>query len=610
MVKILWAMGSILSVLQGLDAYDVTSPLPKDKINEYPFNVVGRVYAGQGTGSGVAVSQKVVFSAAHVFIDRETAKWSQSPFHWKVRYSPSNRGYTMSARSYRYFDDYAEATRRFQPDDLSQGSWEQFNLDAITLIFYEDVADGGYAGWASNQITSNSNKMIVGYPSAQYSESDQRQYRMHSTSLNGSPAKYKIFNHRDRLGTVARRVYITRDLLTYPGNSGGPVYGLITFPNGTVNWGVIGLYVGGTIKTDSPDPHTRALAIDDEVYDLIKASGATDGSALPILQDDHGDTRVSATKIELNHSVSGNLETRGDIDYFRFSIYSSGAITVSTTGSTDTLGTLRNGSGNVVTTNDDSGSRKNFLITRNIEPGTYYIVISSLSDEETGKYSVHIDFTETVILPDLSVNFVNVDKRSITVGETLRVNLGRSNTGDKNSSIFSHGLYLSRDNVITTRDRRLVNFARTSMGAGTTRRFSHEVNISAYTSPGTYYLGYILDFNKRVKETDETNNTGYAVITVVEPVPDNYGDLVIDGSGRIAGENIQHPNGNVFDQVLLTGPSIKLKAKPGQITRVSFMDENEDIVQVEFSGAGTFTVTLDPELLFCLQLYLRATTKR
>ena len=81
-----------------------------------------------------------------------------------------------------------------------------------------------------------------------------------------------------------------------------------------------------------------------------------------------------------------------------------------------------------------------------------------------------------------------------------------------------------------------------------------------------------------------------AVITVAAPsVP-----LVLDGSGDIAGENIQHPNGNVFDQVLLTGESIQLQAKPNQITRVSFMDEDEDIVQVEFSGAGTFTVTLDP----------------
>ncbi len=81
-----------------------------------------------------------------------------------------------------------------------------------------------------------------------------------------------------------------------------------------------------------------------------------------------------------------------------------------------------------------------------------------------------------------------------------------------------------------------------------------------------------------------------AVITVAAPsVP-----LVLDGSGDIAGEDIQHANGNVFDQILLTGESVQLQAKPAQITRVSFMDENEDIVQVEFSGNGTFTVSLDP----------------
>ncbi len=70
--------------------------------------------------------------------------------------------------------------------------------------------------------------------------------------------------------------------------------------------------------------------------------------------------------------------------------------------------------------------------------------------------------------------------------------------------------------------------------------------------------------------------------------------IILDGSGIIAGQDIQHSNGNIFDQVLLTGEFIQLQAKPEQITRVSFMDEDEDIVQVEFSGSGNFTVTLDP----------------
>lgn len=69
-------------------------------------------------------------------------------------------------------------------------------------------------------------------------------------------------------------------------------------------------------------------------------------------------------------------------------------------------------------------------------------------------------------------------------------------------------------------------------------------------------------------------------------------NLILEGAGNVVGENINHPSGNIFDQVLLTGESIELQAKPNQITRVSFMDE--DIVQMEFSGFGAFTVTQDP----------------
>ncbi len=94
----------------------------------------------------------------------------------------------------------------------------------------------------------------------------------------------------------------------------------------------------------------------------------------------------------------------------------------------------------------------------------------------------------------------------------------------------------------------------------------------------------------QVTNAGGTSDSDTAVITIAAPtVP-----LVLEGTGDIAGENIQHSNGNIFDQVLLTGESIQLQARPNQITRVSFMDEDEDIVQVEFSGAGTFTVTLDP----------------
>ena len=72
-------------------------------------------------------------------------------------------------------------------------------------------------------------------------------------------------------------------------------------------------------------------------------------------------------------------------------------------------------------------------------------------------------------------------------------------------------------------------------------------------------------------------------------------EVILDGSGDSPDsfKNILHPNGIIFDQVLLSGSSVTVKAGPTQITRVSFVDLNNDIVQVEFSGSGTCTIELD-----------------
>lgn len=66
----------------------------------------------------------------------------------------------------------------------------------------------------------------------------------------------------------------------------------------------------------------------------------------------------------------------------------------------------------------------------------------------------------------------------------------------------------------------------------------------------------------------------------------------LTGSLREVASDVIHANGNVYDQLLLTGANGSFSVDPGQITRVSFIDLNDDIVQVEFSGAGTLTLTL------------------
>jgi hypothetical protein len=69
---------------------------------------------------------------------------------------------------------------------------------------------------------------------------------------------------------------------------------------------------------------------------------------------------------------------------------------------------------------------------------------------------------------------------------------------------------------------------------------------------------------------------------------------VVGGGAVVAGgDDIRHPNGNFYDQVLLTGASATVTADNSQVTRISFIDLSDDIVQVEYSGPGSLTLVLD-----------------
>lgn len=65
------------------------------------------------------------------------------------------------------------------------------------------------------------------------------------------------------------------------------------------------------------------------------------------------------------------------------------------------------------------------------------------------------------------------------------------------------------------------------------------------------------------------------------------------GTGKVVDTDVPHQNGRIFDQILLTGSAATMTADPGQVLRASYVDLNDDIVQVEFSGSGALTITLD-----------------
>lgn len=75
----------------------------------------------------------------------------------------------------------------------------------------------------------------------------------------------------------------------------------------------------------------------------------------------------------------------------------------------------------------------------------------------------------------------------------------------------------------------------------------------------------------------------------------------LSSDAKLVGQGMEFPDlvhpatGNVYDQILLQGSAATITADAalGQITRISFIDLNDDIVQVELSGPGSLTLVLE-----------------
>ena len=146
--------------------------------------------------------------------------------------------------------------------------------------------------------------------------------------------------------------------------------------------------------------------------------------------DDHGGDRASATPLSIPSATDATL-TRGDRDYFRFDVTQSGTLTLHTIGSTDTYGTLFDGSGRELQRDDDGGSGLNFRISRGtIAAGTYYLEVRGYNSGTSGDYRLEVSGSARagVALPAADAPSVTIN--SIAAGdENTAVQLGATLTG-------------------------------------------------------------------------------------------------------------------------------------------------------------------------------------
>lgn len=139
-------------------------------------------------------------------------------------------------------------------------------------------------------------------------------------------------------------------------------------------------YYGACVDTVSGESDTGNNCSDSVAVDV-----SDDGASA----DDHGDTVDTATTVSTESSTAGELEEGGDFDYFRLEIGETVALTVWTSGDTDTYGTLFDADGASLETDDDDGSGTNFEIERELEAGTYFVEVRGFSASTTGSYRLN-----------------------------------------------------------------------------------------------------------------------------------------------------------------------------------------------------------------------------
>lgn len=104
--------------------------------------------------------------------------------------------------------------------------------------------------------------------------------------------------------------------------------------------------------------------------------------------DDFGNTIGTAGNVfrSTMEYVNGKINYAGDVDYIKFTPYTTKLYRIYTTGSTDTYGQLYNSAGVLLRSDDDSGTGNNFLMKYSLTKGNSYYIKIQHSNNGTGSY--------------------------------------------------------------------------------------------------------------------------------------------------------------------------------------------------------------------------------
>jgi uncharacterized repeat protein (TIGR03803 family) len=298
-----------------------------------PYTYVGQLRSDAGAGTGFVVRPRVVCTAAHVVFDDGTLS-PATGLQWLFqRESGSYEPVPQVPRGSYILSGYsAQRTADASPGASSSASQ---NLDVASVWFFEeDAARGGFGGYLASDANDNEwllsarLKTIVGYPLDDVVAADQG--RMHAT-----PPMNVAFSKANG------RVYLTEDVTSRGGNSGGPV--CVQYDDG--RYYPAAVYLGGATQT-------RVRVIDGDVivlFDSAEESGNT------------GENSTNGGIPQLNSAVSAPAS--GTL-----------TVTIEPAGARTAGAGWRIGSGDFAA----SGQTKPFL-----SPGSYTVSFASVAGYQT-----------------------------------------------------------------------------------------------------------------------------------------------------------------------------------------------------------------------------------
>ncbi|MDD1676058.1 MAG: hypothetical protein LUQ17_05155, partial [Methanomicrobiales archaeon] len=190
-----------------------------------------------------------------------------------------------------------------------------------------------------------------------------------------------------------------------------------------------------------------------------------------------------------------------------------------------------------------STGKNSVRVPSNLVGGSYYIGAiadaTGLVSEANENNNIGLDANPMNIIPlpasDLVVSSITAPG-SATPGSAITINSTVLNLGNARTGSTYVYLYLSQDAVITKSDLNLGKWYISSLSPGISASGRTTVTIPAETVNGIYYVGAIADPQNFVVESNETNNTGSAEITIgaalppqppPSPPPQTAADLIV-----------------------------------------------------------------------------------